>query len=114
MNKKSESSFVGTGILTILTVFLVLVLSIFAVLAFLSARADLSLSRINADTVTSYYAADAKAVVMVQEFAQGEEPELTAILPMTDRQSLSIHVTRNEDSSLEIRSWNVITSGSEG
>ncbi len=72
------------------------------------------MSRINADTVTSYYAADAKAVRLVQEFALGEEPELTAQVPMTDRQSLSIHVTRNEDSSLRILSWNVISSASEG
>lgn len=53
MNNKSDTSYVGTGLLTILTVLLVLVLSIFSILTYISARADLSLSRTNADTVSA-------------------------------------------------------------
>lgn len=105
---KSGTSFVGTGLLTILTVLLALVLSVFSILTYISARADLSLSRINADTVSAYYAADTEAVRMVQAFTLSTEPELLAEVPMTDRQSLSIHVARSGDSTPEILSWNVV------
>lgn len=114
MNNKSDTSYVGTGLLTILTVLLVLVLSIFSILTYISARADLSLSRTNADTVSAYYTADTQAMHMVQEFAAGTEEDLKAEFPMTGRQSLSIHVVRGEDSSLKILSWNVVSSSSEG
>ena len=61
MDNRHSSPF-GVGIITIITVLLVLTLSIFAALTFSTARADLALSEINAQTVQNYYAADALAV----------------------------------------------------
>ena len=63
MMKRSEqaSSPLGVGVITVITVLLALTLSIFAALTLTSARADLALSRINAETVKAYYAADAAA-----------------------------------------------------
>ena len=58
------SSPVGVGVITVITVLLVLSLSIFSALTLSTARADLALSRRNADTVTAYYAADAQAAAL--------------------------------------------------
>ena len=57
--KDDRGSPVGVGVLTVLTVLLVLTLAVFSALTYTSARADWALSRINADTVTAYYAAHA-------------------------------------------------------
>lgn len=54
-----QTSPIGVGVISILTVLLVLCLAVFAALTLSSARADLALSRRNADTVQAYYAADA-------------------------------------------------------
>lgn len=46
----------GIGVASVITVLLVLTLSVFSALTLSAARADLALSRRNADTVTQYYA----------------------------------------------------------
>ena len=71
------------GVLTVLTVLLVLTLAVFSALTYTSARADWALSRINADTVAAYYAADAEAARLLSGFSTGSEEELEATLPMT-------------------------------
>lgn len=53
MNKRSAP--VGIGVITIITILLVLTLSVFSALTLAAARADLALSRRNAETVTDYY-----------------------------------------------------------
>ena len=58
MSEKGNSP-VGVGVLTVLTVLLALVLAVFSALTYVTARADLALSRINAATVTAWYDADA-------------------------------------------------------
>ena len=66
--KDDRGSPVGVGVLTVLTVLLVLTLAVFSALTYTSARADWALSRINADTVTAYYAADAEAARLCPAF----------------------------------------------
>ena len=66
MSEKGNSP-VGVGVLTVLTVLLVLVLAVFSALTYATAQADLSLSRINADTVTAWYAADAQAAALLDQ-----------------------------------------------
>ena len=60
---------IGIGVVSIMTVLLVLTLSVFSALTLTSARADLSLSQTNADTVSAYYAADAQAAAKINEIA---------------------------------------------
>lgn len=67
--KDDRGSPVGVGVLTVLTVLLVLTLAVFSALTYTSARADWALSRINADTVTAYYAADAEAARLLSGFS---------------------------------------------
>ena len=52
--REKGSSPIGVGVLTVLTVLLVLILAVFSALTYTSARADLALSRTNADTVSAY------------------------------------------------------------
>lgn len=109
MNKQNHSP-MGAGVLTILTILLVLMLAIFSALTFASARADLSLSQINADTVTAYYEADAKAALLAHEFALGTEEVLEADIPFTELQNLHIKLKRTGTGGFEILAWNVISS----
>jgi len=102
------SSPVGVGVITVITVLLVLSLSIFSALTLSTARADLALSRRNADTVTAYYAADAQAAALYRAFEAGGQAELEATLPVTDHQNLYLHLIRNEDGSVEILSWQTV------
>lgn len=109
--EKAGSSPVGVGVLTVLTVLLVLTLAVFSALTFSTARADLALSRTNADTVSAYYAADAEAARMAEEFARSGEGELVAELPVNGVQRLSIHLVREADGSVSVLEWKTIPAG---
>lgn len=104
MDRRQESPF-GVGIITIITVLLVLTLSIFAALTLTTAKADLALSEINAETVQSYYAA----------FASGEKTELDEWIPMEGNRSLHIALGRIPSGAVEggvaIEHWEVVAGG---
>ena len=105
---RRESSPVGVGVLTVLTVLLALVLAVFSALTYATAKADLSLSRINADTVTAWYAADAQAAALLEEFEAGSEETLEATLPMTERQSLYVRFQREADGTVTVLDWRTV------
>ena len=98
---------IGIGVVSIMTVLLVLTLSVFSALTLTSARADLSLSRTNADTVSAYYAADAQAAALYAQFAAGTDAGLETDIPMTDTQSLHLHLVRGADG-VEILAWQTV------
>ncbi|MBC5730026.1 hypothetical protein INF37_01115 [Pseudoflavonifractor sp. DSM 107456] len=114
MDRRQESPF-GVGIITIITVLLVLTLSIFAALTLTTAKADLALSEINAETVQSYYAADREAAQRYAAFASGNETELDEWIPMEGNQSLHITLGRIPSGAMEggvtIEHWEVVASG---
>lgn len=103
----------GIGLVTILTVLLALVLAVFAALTLFTAQADARLSQANADAVTAYYAADALACAAQAEFAQGVEAELERTFPMTEAQSLYIHLRRTAEGGVERLAWQTVSSGQE-
>lgn len=70
--KNKFSTNPGTGISSILMIFVVLCITTFGVLSFVSARADLRLTEVNVDTVEKYYGA--------QRDAQRTLAELDALL----------------------------------
>lgn len=107
--KRSAASPVGVGVISVITVLLVLTLSLFAALSVATAQADLALSRKNADTVTAYYQADAQAAELYAAFAAGNEPTLEAVLPITDQQSLLLRLARTEAGDVEILAWQTQT-----
>lgn len=110
---RREHSPVGVGVLTVLTILLVLILAVFSALTYASARADRNLSRINADTVTAWYAADAQAAALLEEFEAGSEETLEAALPMTERQSLYVRFQREADGTVTVLDWRTVTAEEE-
>ena len=94
-------------------VVLLLSLAVFAALTFTTARSDLALSRTNADTVSAYYAADAQAAALYAQFAAGTDDELETDIPMTDTQSLHLHLVRGEDG-VEILAWQTVPVEDDG
>lgn len=110
---RRENSPVGVGVLTVLTILLVLILAVFSALTYASAKADLALSTINADTVTAWYAADAQAAALLEEFEAGSEETLEATLPMTERQSLYVRFQREADGTVTVLDWRTVTAEEE-
>lgn len=114
---RAEKSFwagAGIGLTSILTVLLVLVLSIFSVLSLFTAQADERLSRANADAVSAYYAADARACRVEEDFARSGEAERAETVPMTQTQSLQIRLRRAADGSVERLEWRTVRADAAG
>lgn len=95
----------GTGIISVLTILLVLCLSEFAALTLASAQADLALSRRSAEAVSAWYAADAEAEALYAQFLAGSEPRLETVLPVTEHQNLELCFEREADGSVRIVRW---------
>ncbi len=112
MNNKNSSP-LGIGIITIFMILVVLCLTTFAILTLSSARADLRLSQVNAETVTAYYEADARAARLYSDFRAGSENELGKTLPVTDTQSLYLHLVRRADGEVAILAWQVVAATDE-
>ena len=66
-----KTMLVHTGTPSVLILFAVLCLTVFAVLSLLSARSQASLAGKFADAVSAYYAADTQAVEILTRFAPG-------------------------------------------
>ena len=97
----------GVGILTVLMILIVLCLATFATLTLSSAQADYRLSCINADTVTAYYEADAKAAQLAAAFERSDEQELVCSIPVTDVQTLELHLVRGETGEVLTLRWQI-------
>lgn len=110
--KEKQSSPMGVGVLTILTVLLTLALAVFSVLTYTSAKADLALSKRNAETVSAYYAADREARAQKKAFLASGEAEYEAAVPITETQSLYIHLLRESDGSCTVLAWKTIAEDS--
>lgn len=107
--KGKSASPAGIGVLTVLTILLVLTLAVFSVLTYSSAHADLALSRVNADTVRAFYEADTAAEALAAEFAaDSTSTSFTATLPITPMQGLYIALQRQADGSIAVLAWHTI------
>lgn len=104
----------GVGLTSVFTVLLVLTLSIFAVLTLSTARADLALSQINADTVSAYYAADRLAAEHYNTFAAGTAAEFETSIPIRAGQSLHIRLGRDTEGLPLILAWETVPLEPEG
>lgn len=111
MNKKptSTDSPAGVGVITILMVLSVLALSTFAALTFFSARADMRLSQVNADTVAAYYAAENEAVAQAAAFAADSAATAhNATIPIGEFQELVIVLEKTPQGKPIVRQWQVV------
>lgn len=112
MEKKNVlPSPIGVGVITLITVLLVLCLTIFSILTYSSAQADMRLSEVNAEAVAAYYDADAEAAELYAQFAAGTDAELETSLTVSDTQELHLHFVRNADGTAKILAWNTVAIG---
>lgn len=80
-NKSNQASpNINVGSTSIVMVFSVLCLTVFAVLSYITARNELDLARRSADSVTAYYAADSAAVDVYNAFVSGDFDEQDGII----------------------------------
>ena len=119
-----------TGGASLLTVFAVLCLTIFALLSLSTVRAHSALSDASAGAVENYYAADARAQEILARLRTGEETtegvELTATIvdypdhdeeihsyaiPISDTQELRVEVRIDTPDDYEVLRWQVVNTG---
>ena len=134
MKKKSKQSSpnINVGSTSIVMVFSVLCLTVFAVLSYITARNELDLARRSADSVTAYYAADSAAVDVYNALISGDcvrqgdtitaagteifacegiyGGELCYSVPIDDMQELYVELS-GEDSGYRIIAWVVSDTG---
>ena len=108
MNERGSSP-AGIGLVTIFMILIVLTLFTFSALTLSSARADLRLARINAETVTAYYQADGEAQRLYRAFLQSGAASLEETIPMTESQSLHLSLVREADGGVRILAWQTVS-----
>lgn len=79
MAKKERTPF-GTGISSLLMLFVILCLTVFGVLAYMTARADNRLTQRSAEAVRAYYAADARAEEILAQVDAASAETLPTVL----------------------------------
>lgn len=108
MEQKSARNIINIGISSIIFLFIVLCLSVFALLSINSARQSYDTVMRNADAVTAYYAADSQAQQWLHELrkegARTDDP-LKKEFPVSDSQTLSVEV---DPATLEVLSYQVV------
>lgn len=104
------------GAASLLTVFAVLCLVIFALLSLSTVSANERLSEASRASVEAYYEADCRAEAILAELRAGEMPEGVAVqgdtysytCPISDTQALAVTV-RAEGESFEILRWQAVS-----
>ena len=106
----------AVGGISLLVVFAVLCLTVFALLALTTVQADKRLADASAKAVTDYYAADCRAQEILARLRNGERPEgveheysdgmiYRYIVPISDTQELQVSVVIAPDGSYRVLSW---------
>lgn len=101
--KRGRLSVTPVGATALLTVFAVLCLSIFALLAFTDVRSDAALAEASLESVRAYYEAEVTAQELLARLRAGERPEGVALsgidplqadytVPISDGQELRVQV----------------------
>lgn len=102
---------------SLLTIFAVLCLTVFAVLSVATVQADRRLSQRTADAAAQYYAADCRAEELLARLRAGERPEgvsrkgdgrYTYACPVSDSQTLVVEVLL-DGSDYTILRWQAIS-----
>ena len=106
MKQNTSRNFIG--ITSIIFIFIVLCLSVFALLSVNSARQSLASVQRSADAVTRYYAADSSAQIWIHQVkAEGPAGEdvLEREFPISDSQTLRVAL---DGATFEILSYQVV------
>ena len=108
MEQNRSRTFINIGISSIIFIFIVLCLSVFALLSVNSARQSYAFVQRNAEAVTAYYQADSKAQKWLHSLKQEgavSEGILRQEFPISDSQTISVAV---DGETFELLSYQVI------
>ena len=112
----------AVGGISLLVVFAVLCLTVFALLALTTVQADNRLADASARAVTDYYAADCQAQEILARLRNGERPEgvktegaapvqVSYACPISDTQELQVSVRIEADGSYTVLRWQAAPTG---
>ncbi len=115
-NEKKSFRFPVTGVSSLLIIFSVLCMTVFAMLSVSTANADDRLSQKAAQSVTDYYAADSQAEKIIAALRSGSVPEgvtadgdtYTFTCPASDSLELQVSVIIS-GSDYEIVRWQMVS-----
>lgn len=121
MNKKERFSPPAVGGVSLLVVFAVLCLTIFALLGLATVQADSRLADASAKTVANYYAADCEAQVILARLRIGEVPDgvtesdgiYSYACPVSETQKIEVEV-RLDGEMYDILKWQLVPAWGEG
>ncbi|MBR0417387.1 MAG: hypothetical protein IJI56_06220 [Firmicutes bacterium] len=117
MREKNENSFPAiTGASSLLVIFCVLCLTVFALLSLSTVSADHRIAEENAKALTAYYDADCEANKVLAELRRGSVPEgVTSeggvyeyVCTVSDTQALKVRV-RVEGTEYEVLQWQAVS-----
>jgi len=116
MNKRRSFRFPPVGGSSLLVIFSVLCLTVFALLSLSTAQAGSRLSTRSAEAVTAYYEADTRAQHILAQLRAGKQPEGVLLthgihsftVPLSDTQALEVSV-RLKGESCTILQWQYVS-----
>ena len=116
MNKKRRISIPAFGGSSLLVIFAVLCITLFALLGLSTAQAGERMSNAAAEAAAAYYKADLEAEIILAQLRQGELPENLSYdngiyawsCPVSARQRLDVEV-RLEGDEYEILRWQLVS-----
>ena len=121
MAKREKSTFSppALGGSSLLTVFAVLCLTVFALLSLSTVRADLRLAQHSRQAVRDYYAADARAQEILARLRFGEKPDGVTVegtvcswtVPISDTQELWVEADVRSTDDYTILRWQAVSTG---
>lgn len=117
--QRFEAPVVGGS--SLLVIFAVLCLTVFALLGLSTVQADIRLSEISAQAVTDYYAADSAAETILARLRAGELPDgvtvdgdmyrYTCLVSGTQELQVEVRLT---DEDWEVLRWQAVSTAREG
>lgn len=116
MDKKHRFSFPAVGGSSLLVIFAVLCLTVFALLGLSTVQAGQRLSNASAEAVESYYQADTRAEEILARLRCGEMPEGVTVwddryayeCPISETRSLQVEVRLNGEEYTVLR-WQAVS-----
>ena len=116
MDKRKTAFPTGVGVSSLLVIFAVLCLTVFALLSISTVKADLRLSEQSARTVEGYYEADCRAEEILARLRGGEHPDgvkeengiYSYACPISDTQTLAVQV-KLSGAEYEILRWQAVS-----
>ena len=116
MDRKHRFSFPAVGGSSLLVIFAVLCLTVFALLSLATVQAGQRLSAASAEATAAYYRADARAEELLARLRSGEVPEGVTVresccayaCPISETQSLQVEV-RLEGEAYTVLRWQAVS-----